>query len=178
VDIFEFLWAYPYTDQVTITHIESRKERPMKKRVAVTTMAMVLMAVMTATGQREYFSSLEAHQKTDLEKVACRYVQCFKTGNPGVIESALGHAVRMKLYVPEVKCPELRQEINSLAVMGTTPSIRYKAYLASLVFDSPKLFKEEAARQYKDPDDLFNTIASRLQVALLGSQHTKFVRPE
>jgi hypothetical protein len=178
VDIFEILWAYPYTDQLTITHNGSRKEKSMKQRVAVTTMAMVLVAVMTAAAQPGYFSTLDAHRKADLEKVACRYAECLKTGNPGVIESALGHVVRMKLYVPELVCPGLRQEISSMAVFGPTPTVRYKAYLASLVFDSPTLFKEEAARQYKDSEDLFNTIAARLQVALLGNQNSKFVRPE
>ncbi len=114
----------------------------------------------------------------DLEKISCRYAECLQTGNPGVIVSALGHAVRMKLFVPEVNCPGLHQQISSLAVFGRTPSIRYKAYLASLVFDSPQLFKEEGARQYKDTEDLFNAVAGRLQVALLGTQNSKFVRPE
>ena len=178
MDIFEFLWAYPCTDQVTNTHSASRKERSMKKRVAVTTMAMVLMAVMTAAAQPGYFSTLETHRSTNLEKISCRYLECLKTGNAGVIESALGHVIRMKLFVPEVQCPALRQEISSLAVLGSTPSIRYKAYLASLVFDSPVLFKEEGAREYKDADALFNSVAARLQVALLGSQNRKYVRPE
>ena len=154
----------------------------MKKRVAVTTMAMVLMAVMTAAAQPGYFSTLETHQKADLEKISCRYAECLRTGNPGdnvgVIESALGHAVRMKLFIPEVKCPGLRQEISSLAVFGTTPSIRYKAYLASLVYDSPTLFKNEASRQYRDSEELFNAVAGRLQVALLSHPDRKFVRPE
>jgi len=150
----------------------------MKKRVAVTTMAMVLMAVMTAGAQPGYFSTLETHRKMDLEKISCRYAECLQTGNAGVIESALGHAVRMKLFVPEVQCPGLRQEISSLAVMGKTPSIRQKAYLASLVFDAPALFKAEAARQYKDTEDLFNTLAARMQIALLGNPNSKYVRPE
>jgi hypothetical protein len=150
----------------------------MKKRAAVTTMAMVLVAVMTASAQPGYFSTYETHQKMDLEKIACRYVECIKTGNPGVVESALSHVVRMKLFVPELRCPGLREAISSLAVFGATPAIRYKAYLASLVFDSPVLFKDERTRLYTDGDDLFNTVAARLQVALLGSHNGKAVRPE
>lgn len=150
----------------------------MKQRVVVTTMAAMVVAVMTAAAQPGYFSTVEAHRKADIGKVACRYANCLKSGNPGVIESALGHAVRMKLYIPESNCPELRQEISSLAVAGLTPSIRYKAYLASLVFDSPVLFRDEAAREYGNVDELFNAVASRLQVALLDRPGHKFVRPE
>ena len=141
----------------------------MKQRVAVTTMAMVLMAVMTASAQPGYFSSLEKHQQTDLQKVACRYTESLKSGNAGVIESALGHLIRMKLFVPEFQCPDLQEELSTLAAEGTTPSVRYKAYIASLVFDSPELFKAEGARQYANSTDLFSTVAARLQMALVSN---------
>jgi hypothetical protein len=150
----------------------------MKQRVAVTIAAVVVLTAMTAAAQPMYFSSLEAHRKADLGKITCQYTACLKTKNVGVIESALGHVVRMKMYLPEVDCPELRQEISSLSVTGPSASVRYKAYLAGLVFDSPGLFKEEAVRDYEGPEDLFRSVGSRLQITLLGSANTKFVRPE
>jgi hypothetical protein len=140
----------------------------MKKRVAVTTAAMMMFAVMTAAAQPGHFSTLEKHRATDLSKVVCRYVECLKTGNDGVIEASLSHLMRMKLFVPELQCPGAQQEFAKLAMNGATPKIRYKAYLAGLVFDSPQIFKEEAARNYSGPDELFTSIASRLQVALIA----------
>jgi len=141
----------------------------MKQRAAVTAMAMVLTAVMTASAQPGYFSTLEKHQQTDLRKAACLYTKCLKSENIGVIESALSHLVRMKLYVPELQCPELQEELNSLAATGTTPSVRYKAQIASLVFDSPDIFTAESAQQYENGTDLFNTVASRLQMTLVSN---------
>ncbi len=150
----------------------------MKTRVAVTVMAVVVMATMTAAAQNRFFSSLETHRSTDLGKIACKYTNCLKSGNVGVIESALAHVVRMKMYVPELECPGLRQEISSLSVAGPNASVRYKAFLASLVFDTPGLFKEEAVREFDTPEELFNSVALRLQIALLGTPNTKYVRPE
>jgi hypothetical protein len=95
-----------------------------------------------------------------------------------VIESALAHVVRMKMYLPELECPGLRQEISSLAVAGPNASLRYRAFLASLVFDAPAMFKEEAAREFNSSDELFNCIAKRVQLALLGTPNTEYLRPE
>jgi hypothetical protein len=148
----------------------------MKQRAAVMTMAMVLVTVMTAAAQPGHFSTVEKHRATDLAKVVCSYTAALKTGNDGVIESALSHLVRMKLFVPEMQCPELRQEIARLAMNGATPTIRYKAYLTSLVFDAPQLFKAESARNYEGPEELFTSVASRLQIALIGNENSKYAR--
>jgi len=150
----------------------------MKQRVAVTMMAVVVMATMTAAAQPRYFSSLETHRSADLGKIACKYAMCLKTENAGAIESVLAHVVRMKMYAPELECPGLRKEISSLAVAGPNASVRYKAFLASLVFDTPTMFKDEAVREFNSSDELFNSIAVRLQIALLERPNTKYVRPE
>jgi hypothetical protein len=140
----------------------------MKQRIAVMTMAMVLVAAMTAEAQPGYFSTLEKHRLTNLEKVVCRYVDALKSENAGVKESALSHLVRMKLFVPELRCPNAEQEIAALAIKGETPTIRYKAYLASLVFDMPQVFATEKIRNFEDPEHLFGNVATKLQVALIG----------
>ena len=143
----------------------------MKQRAAVTMMAVLLMAGTTAAAQPGYFSTLEKHQKADLEKAACQYSEDLKSGNAGVIESALAHVIRMKLFVPELSCPDLEMGLRLLAVTGETPGIRHRAYLATLVFDSPALFKEEATRLYDGPDEIFWSVASRVNVAVLEPQN-------
>jgi hypothetical protein len=140
----------------------------MKRKVAVMTMAMVMVAVMTAQAQPGYFSTLEKHRLTNLEKVVCRYGEALRSDNAGVKESALSHLVRMKLFVPELQCPNVQQDLAALAINGETPTIRYKAYLASLVFDMPQVFSKEQTSNYEDPEHLFGNVAARLQVALIG----------
>lgn len=140
----------------------------MNRRAAVITMTMVMVAVMTAQAQPGYFSTLEKHRLTNLEKVVCRYGEALRCKNAGVQESALSHLVRMKLFVPELQCPNIQQDIASLAINGVTPTIRYKAYLASLVFDMPQVFTAERLSNFEDPEHLFGNVATRLQVALIG----------
>jgi ribonucleotide reductase alpha subunit len=139
----------------------------MKQRVAVTAMAVLLMAGTTAAAQPGYFSTLERHRSADLQKAACQYAHDLKSGNEGVTESAIAHVIRMKLFVPDLSCPELEMGLRMLAVTGDTPAVRHRAYLATLVFDSPALFKEEAARTYESPDEIFRSVASRVNIAVL-----------
>lgn len=139
----------------------------MKQRAAVTLIAILLIAGTTGAAQPGYFSSLEKHKKSNLQKAACVYAADLKSDNEGVVESALAHVVRMKLFVPELNCPDLQMGIRLVAVTGETPQIRHRAYLASLVFDAPSLFSQEAARVYENPDELFSTLAARTNIALM-----------
>jgi hypothetical protein len=40
------------------------------------------------------------------------------------------------------------------------------------------LFKAEQGQKFENAEELFNSISSRLQIALLGAQDSKYVRPE
>ena len=149
----------------------------MKKQMIALTIATALMAT-TAMAQSTYFSSRERHHSANLDKAAQRYVECLESCNTGVVESALAQAVLMKLYVPEKEFDGLRGKIGSLSVNGCNPAIRYKAYLASLVYDDPELFTKEQGQSFSDAEALFSSVSNRLQVTLLGSHDRKYVRPE
>lgn len=149
----------------------------MKKQMIALVVVTALMAA-SAGAQQGYFSSRETHRSVDLDRAAQRYAECLESCNTGVIESALAQAIQMKLYAPEKGFDVLRQKVNSLSVNGGNPAIRYKAYLASLVYDDPELFKQEQGQKFDSAEDLFNSVSTRLQVALLGSQDRKYVRPE
>ena len=149
----------------------------MKKQMIALTIATALMAAATVA-QPAYFSSRERHHAAHLDKAAQRYTECLESCNTGVIESALAQAVLMKLYVPEKEFEGLREKISSLSVNGCNPTIRYKAYLASLVYDDPELFAQEQGQSFSDAEALFSSVSNRLQVTLLGSHDRKYVRPE
>jgi len=149
----------------------------MKKQMITLAAVTVLMAAATVA-QPSYFSSRERHNTTDLDKAAKKYAECLECGNNGVIESALAHAVQMKLYAPEKELDVLHAKINSLSVNGCNPVIRYKAYLASLVYDAPDLFKQEQEQKFDNAEELFSSVSNRLQVTLLGAHDRKYVRPE
>jgi len=60
--------------------------------------------------------------------------------------------------------------IGSLVIFtfASMVAIRYKAYLAELVYDTPSLFSGEMGTMYAEDEDLFNAISVRAQGALLG----------
>ena len=149
----------------------------MKKQMITLAVVTALLAT-AAAAQTGYFSSREKHRSADLDKVEFNYVLCLESCNTGVIESALAHVVLMKLYAPEKQLDMLQAKINSLSVNGCNPTIRYKAYLAGLVYDNPEIFKSEQGRKFENPEDLFGSLSDRLQVTLLGAADRKYVRPE
>jgi hypothetical protein len=126
----------------------------------------------------KFFSERSRHSTARLDLARKSYAQCLQSANDGVVESGLAHVVRMKLYVPAGDYDEIRDIINGLAVNGRTPAIRYRAYLAALVFDDPWLFTREAGRDYESGAEMFLALAQRLDETLIGYNDRKYVRPE
>ena len=74
----------------------------------------------------------------------------------------------MKWALPSAQLDNLRGTLGTLATGGKTASIRYKAYLAGLVYDSPSIFGDESGQKYVWDEELFTAISTRAQKALLG----------
>lgn len=146
------------------------------RTLAVVTLVIGMAAA--AAAQPAYFSSQARHRTADVDRAAQRFVESMAVGNEGVVESALAHAVVMKFCCPEHEFTVLQATINSLAVTADSPAIRYRAYLAGLVFDSPDLFAGEENRTFEGADELFQALAARVNIALLNHSDRKFVRPE
>ncbi|HMK38917.1 MAG TPA: hypothetical protein VK569_06220 [Bacteroidota bacterium] len=142
--------------------------------------AMMFAAVLTtaiafpAAGQSEGGSDGKAPAapiRTEAQDI-CRYEHNYMAGlvsaNDGVVESAIANSVRMKWALPSAQLEELKGTLGSLTTGGRTAAIRYKAYLAGLVYDSPSIFNGESSQKYAWDEDLFNAIGTRAQKALLG----------
>lgn len=155
------------------------------KRYAVYAVAL-MMGACTSTAspqvkageERGVFASRSSHQRADLAKVERNYLACLQSLNDGVVESAIAQVAHLKLYCPDNCFAGLQGALNSLAVTGRTPAIRYKAYLAMLVFDQPAMFSKEQEGEYKTESQLFTAIGKRLQQSLIGYNDRKYVRPE
>lgn len=128
--------------------------------------------------ERNVLSCAAMYQKAKLGSVEKSYVAALQSENDGVVESALAHVTRMKLCLPARDFPALEAVIADLVKSGRTPAIRYRAYLAALVFDGPELFKEEQATEFRTPEELYAAISHRLQASLLGFTEARYVRPE
>jgi hypothetical protein len=106
--------------------------------------------------------------ETRVQSIEANYRACLASANEGVVESAIAQAVKMKWAFPSAPLEDLRGSLGTLATGGKSPAIRYKAYLASLVYDSPSIFNSESGQEYAGDEDVINAIGARAQKALLG----------
>ncbi len=156
----------------------------MKTTIAVMTALLLGASGAVAGGkesagnERPYFSTPERCREIDLKKACQNYVAGLKSGNDGVVESTLAHVIRMKMCRKTDDFCDVKAVVDGLAVAGPTPGIRYKAYLASLVLDNPAWFSEECDKEYAGPEELFTSLAKRLDQTLLGSADRRYARPE
>jgi hypothetical protein len=109
------------------------------------------------------------YTETRVRSIEANYRACLTSANEGVVESAIAQSVKMKWAFPSMQLEDLRGSLGTLATGGKTAAIRYKAYLASLVYDSPSIFAGESEREYAMDEDLINAIGVRAQKALLGN---------
>jgi hypothetical protein len=63
---------------------------------------------------------------------------------------------------------QVHSALVDLADRGRTPAIRYKAYLATAVFDNPARFENTLKARYTDSEEFFNAVASQVHKTLLG----------
>jgi len=155
------------------------------KRYAVYAVALMMAAAASAAsaqekagGKRGVFSGRSSYQQADLARVERNYLACLQSQNDGVVESAIAQVAHAKLYCPDECFAHLKEALSRMAVTGRTPAIRYKAYLAMLVFDHPAIFVKEQQAEFDTPEQLFSAIGARLQQSLIGYNDRKYVRPE
>ena len=131
---------------------------------------LVLTAGVQRLNAQSYFSDVVSCQAADLKKAEKNYLACLDSPNDGVLESGLAHIAMMKIFFPASAFPTLEQKVAELSVAGRTPTIRYKAYLTSAVFENPTAFALVAMAGYEDGEQLFKSLAAQMQVQLLGSR--------
>jgi hypothetical protein len=153
--------------------------------------AMVLAGVMLAGAsfaqaqnatvgaeEEKYLADPARYSNINMEKAQKGYKCCLQCKADGVVETAIAQIVWMRLAVKDKDMTDLKAELDRLAVIGRTPAIRYKAYLACQVFDYPEIFGSVQQTGIESADDLFSALATRLQKTLVGYNDRKYVRPE
>ncbi len=131
--------------------------------------ALMIFAITNLSQAQTFFPVLKNFSTADKERLDKTYAAALSSKHNGFIESALAIVTMIKLDIPADEFPAIKDEIESLVVNGTTPVIRYKAYLAEAVFANPAMFKAEATRQYSDRDAFFSALAERMSKTLLSS---------
>jgi hypothetical protein len=103
-----------------------------------------------------------------IQKAIKNYAVAVNSLNDGVAESALAHLTFLRIDLPQLDLKKIEATMINLAETGRTPVIRYKAYLASIVFESPASFVKALNTEATNSDQFFSAVASQVQKTLLG----------
>ncbi len=114
--------------------------------------------------------ALPAQSPENLKNAPKNYEKALKSGNAGMVESAIFHSLKFMLFYPQEDAAKLKKQITRLVKEGETRSIRYKAYLASQFLNNPDLLATIEKEDYKDADQFFKILGDTLQENVLVSK--------
>lgn len=143
-------------------------------RYTISLAALALAVSMAAAAQNTHRPAPEKR----LAGAETNYLACLDARNPGLVESAVAQIVRFKAHYPGRGLASLRTKLEELSVSHSSPCVRFKAYLAAAALESPSLLASAGRTGGATDDELFSTVALRLQETLLGysAQHALRVR--
>jgi hypothetical protein len=119
---------------------------------------------------RPYFSS---RQTSHPGKALQGYVRNLQSTNDGVVESSIAHIAFMVMIFPDIDRAATLEILERLSLNGSTPEIRYKAYLANLVAGNPRTFSVVLDSNYVDTNQFFLAISQRAQASLLARDNPR-----
>ena len=96
------------------------------------------------------------------------YAKALKSDNDGMVESAIFHSMKYKLYHPEQNISVVEKQIEKLVDNGKSQAIRYKAYLASEFMQNETLMSRIKKADYKDAEEFFKMLSEELSTNLLA----------
>ncbi len=102
-----------------------------------------------------------------MENAKKGYIECLKSSNEGVVQSAIGIVLQWRLVNPTEDLSKCEQIIYDLAINGSSPAIRFKASLAGLVMDNPALVNFDVA-SCDDCGELFDAITASVRQMVMG----------
>ncbi len=129
-------------------------------------MKRTLTKIMTVVLLFAFSASVFAQKpKTEqfINKAVSNFVLAMESKNAGVVESSIFISIDLKSKFPQIDYSDLIDKLNELALKGETPTIRYKAQLASLYFNFYNMFSDIKIVDKENPDLYFKQIAERLE---------------
>ena len=130
--------------------------------------ALSQVSIRQTVDERPYLSKSMNYGTAKLSQAKKNLLWTLKSDNDGVVESAIGQIAHMRVMVPLEDITDIEVALAQLANYGRTPAIRYKAYLATMVFANPGMFRQDVTKDYASSDEFLSAVASRLQQTVLG----------
>ena len=116
-------------------------------------------------------ASLVAFAQTEraIDDAKANYLQALKSENEGVVESALFHSMKYKLYYPEQNTSNLEKRIEKLIEDGKSETIRYKAFLVNEFMQNEQLMNNVERADYKEAEGFFRMLGEVLNDHLFAA---------
>ena len=137
----------------------------MKKQTMILT---VIAAMMISAAS--YAQAPATNHDAKIDKAKKNYLVGLRSDISGLVESCMMRSAQVKMLYPDANYSDVKKVTDSIAVHGVSPTIRYKAYLASNVLENPEWFGKRDRQAIETPDEFFNSVAAQLQERLLGSR--------
>jgi hypothetical protein len=156
---------------------KNRKEDTMRA-IIVSGITIVLLGasvfaqgVGTSAGsERSTLARLEAYRGCDLQKLEACLQSCLDHDVEGVVVGALREVAKIKLAQPACASDRIFSRVQDLVRNGTTPPIRYKAYLTSIVLSAPLSFAQEGETEFQTDEQFFTALARKLEMLALRDE--------
>ena len=87
-----------------------------------------------------------------------------------MVESAIFHSLKYKLYYPEQNISHVEKQIEKLVDKGKSEAIRYKAFLAAEFMQNDRLMNRIEKEDYKDAAQFFKMLGEELNEHLLAAK--------
>lgn len=111
-----------------------------------------------------------AQTETAIENAPDNYLKALKSDNDGMVESAIFHTIKYKLYYPEQNTAGLEKEIEKLTRYSNSETIRYKAFLATQFLKNDSLMDRIEKEDYKNEADFFKMLGVELNEHFLAAK--------
>jgi hypothetical protein len=127
------------------------------KAVTMKSMVVFLLLAFSAT----IFAQTPKNEQL-LNKAKVNYLRTLNSDYNSIVESSIFITMEMKNRFPEADFDKLIDRLNELAVEGNTPTVRYKAQIASLFINFHGMFSDIKFTEKDNPEKYFKEISDRL----------------
>jgi len=119
---------------------------------------------------RSTMGKLQSYQSCDLQRLERYLLNSLNHDVEGVVVSSLREVAKIKLAQPACSSEPIASRVNDLVLTGTTPAIRYKAYLTMIVLSAPLSFAAEGEAEFQTDEQFFTALARKLEVLALRDE--------
>lgn len=112
-----------------------------------------------------FATNLTAGQTTNetfIKRAKINFLHSMNSEYNSIVESSIFISMDMKKRFPNEDYDIFIDKLNDLAIEGRTPTVRYKAQLASLYFNFFNMFSDITIDSKSNPEIFFKSIADRL----------------